>query len=209
MEMAQEAWPIVSRNIDRIYALTLNMLAYSKPRSLDIEMRDVRQLVEEVVRLFESSSERKQVGVLIDVADDVPPVPMDEGVVHQVLTNLISNALDAVPEKRGVVTVSGRFDLSLHEATLSVSDNGPGIATERLEQIFEPFNSTKGARGTGLGLAVSRKLVEEHGGRLHVRSTPGRGTTFSIVLPTDRGDADAADTRLPEPLPERGLDEEF
>jgi len=209
MAMAHEAWPIVSRNIDRIFALTLNMLAYSKPRSLDIELRDVKPLVEEVARLFEANFERKRVGLLIEVADDVPPVPMDEGVVHQVLTNLLSNALDAAPEKRGVVTMSGKYDADHHEVTLDVSDNGDGIAAERLEQIFEPFSSTKGARGTGLGLAVSRKLVEEHGGRLCVRSTPGEGTTFSVVLPTDRDSSDAADTREPQPLPERGLDDMF
>jgi len=209
MEMAREAWPIVSRNIDRIYALTLNMLAYSKPRSLDIELRDVRPLIEEVVRLFESSLERKQVGVLVDVADDVPPVPMDEGVIHQVLTNLLSNALDAVPQGKGVVSVRAEFDAGDCEARIEVIDNGQGIPAERLESIFQPFSTTKGARGTGLGLAVSRKLVEEHGGRLEVCSSAGKGTTFSIILPTDRGDLDAADTRQPEPLPERGLDENF
>ena len=209
MDMALEAWPIVSRNIDRIYTLTLNMLAYSKPRSLDIESRDVRSFIEEVAHLFESNFERKRVGLLIDVAEDMPPVPMDEGVIHQVLTNLLSNALDAAPEKKGVVTVSARYDSDAAQATINVSDNGEGIASDRLEQIFTPFSSTKGARGTGLGLAVSRKLVEEHGGRLFVRSDPGSGTTFTIVLPTDRDDSDAADTRQPQPLPERGLDEEF
>lgn len=209
MDMAIEAWPIVSRNIDRIYALTLNMLAYSKPRSLDIELRNVKPLVEEVVRLLESNFERKRVGLLVDVPDDMPPVPMDEGVLHQVLTNLLSNALDAAPEKKGVVTVRASFDASAQQAVVEVSDNGEGIAPERLEQIFEPFSSTKGARGTGLGLTVSRKLVEEHGGRLCVRSRPGEGTTFAILLPTDRGDADLADTRQPQPLPQRGLDEMF
>jgi two-component system NtrC family sensor kinase len=208
MDMAHEAWPIVSRNIDRIFALTLNMLAYSKPRSLDIELRDVRPLIDEVARLLESNFERKRVGMLVDVAEDMPPVPMDEGVLHQVLTNLLSNALDAAPEKKGVVTIRAAFDAEHQQAIIDVSDNGEGIADDRLEHIFEPFSSTKGARGTGLGLAVSRKLVEEHGGRLNVRSSPGAGTTFSIVLPTDRDDSDAADTRQPQPLPERGLDDD-
>lgn len=209
MDLAREAWPIASRNLDRIYALTLNMLAYSKPRNLDIELRDVRPLLDEVARLFEVSFERKKVGLIVDVAEDVPPIPIDEGTMHQVLMNLISNAHDAVASGKGVVSVSAKYDAENNEARIDVSDNGVGIAPERIEQIFEPFSSTKGSRGTGLGLAVSRKLVEEHGGRLELRSTVGQGTTFSIVLPTDRELSDAADTRQPEPLPERGLDEMF
>ena len=80
---------------------------------------------------------------------------------------------------------------------------------ERIEEVFEAFWSTKGQRGTGLGLAVTRKIVEEHGGRITLESLPGKGATFVICLSTDRSSRGSADTKLPEPRPAPGLDEDF
>jgi len=92
---------------------------------------------------------------------------------------------------------------------ISVSDNGPGIPAERQEAVFEAFNSTKGQRGTGLGLAVTKKIVEEHGGRIDLESQPGEGTTVVLALPSDRGGMDASETRLPRPIPADQLEDPF
>lgn len=207
--LAREGWPILARNLDRIYGLTQNMLAYSKHRELDLELTAIGPLMEELVQLVQPQCDRKRVGLLLDLAEDMPPIPIDGNAIHQAVMNLLGNALDAAPAKTGVVTLRTRFLAESHEAQIAVSDNGPGISPERHAELFEAFRSTKGQRGTGLGLAVTRKIVEEHGGRIEVRSEPKQGATFIITLPSDRVVFDSADTRLPRPLPSAELDDDL
>ena len=207
--LAREGWPILARNLDRIYGLTQNMLAYTKHRELDLELTPIGPLMEELAQLVQPQCDRKRVGLLLDLAEDMPPIPIDGNAIHQAVMNLLGNALDAAPAKTGVVTLRTRFLAESHEAQIAVSDNGAGISPERHEELFEAFHSTKGQRGTGLGLAVTRKIVEEHGGRIEVRSEPKQGATFIITLPSDRVVLDSGDTRLPRPLPSGELDDEL
>ncbi len=209
LALAREGWPILARNLDRIYALTLNMLAFSKQRRLDLELGPLRPVIEDVAQLVQTACERKRVGLLLDLADDMPPIPFDAAALHQVLMNLVTNALEAVPAKTGVITISTRFLADTHQARLSVADNGPGIAAGQHEKLFEAFRSSKGQRGTGLGLAVSRKIVTEHGGTLEVVSEPGQGATFLVTLPADRGEIEASETRLPKPMAGGEVVDEF
>jgi signal transduction histidine kinase len=116
-------------------------------------------------------------------AVDLPITPVDAEAIHRALLNLIGNALDAVdgrPDAAVQVETSAESD---DWSLISVVDNGVGIPPEKLFDIFEPFFSTKGARGTGLGLAVSRKSLREHGGDILVTSRPGAGSTFTLRLP--------------------------
>jgi signal transduction histidine kinase len=209
LPLAREGWPILARNLDRIYALTLNMLLYSKPRDLEIDLVPVTRLIREAAELIQPQCERKRIGLILDLADDVPPVPLDAHAMHQALMNLLMNAVEAAPQKTGVVTIRTRYDAVAHEASISVGDNGPGIEPRVQEQIFEAFTSTKGQRGTGLGLAVTRKIVQQHEGRIALESQPGRGATFTIVLPTDRPALDSGETRAPRPQARVELGEEF
>jgi two-component system NtrC family sensor kinase len=115
----------------------------------------------------------------------VPPLYVDAGQIQQVVLNLLLNAVDAMSEG-GVITVScsvveGGF------AELRVTDTGEGIPPENLSRLFEPFFSTRGAKGNGLGLAVSWGIVEQHGGTLRVESVVGKGTTFFVRLPLAHG----------------------
>jgi signal transduction histidine kinase len=103
--------------------------------------------------------------------------------MHQVIMNLLSNALDAVAAGEGLIRVECRFDADNHQSIIEVGDNGTGIPAPMMKHMFELFHSTKGNRGTGLGLAVAKKIVDEHEGSISVRSTPGQGTTFTIRLP--------------------------
>ncbi|MHC4414269.1 MAG: ATP-binding protein [Planctomycetota bacterium] len=209
LELAKEGWPILGRNLDRIYGLTLNMLTYSKQRELDVELTPLGPLIKEVAQLVQGACDRKRVGLLLDLAEDMPPIPADANAIHQAVMNLVSNGLEAVPPKTGILTIRTRFLPDRHEAKIEVSDNGPGIAPERHEEIFEAFRSSKGQRGTGLGLAVTRKIVQEHGGSVEVRSEPGQGATFLITIPSDRLDLGSAETRLPRPLPTPEYGQEF
>lgn len=201
LDLAREGWPILGRNLDRIYRLTMNMLAYSKPPTLDVEFSDLNALSREVVELLQPQLDRMKIALVLELDENMPPIPIDVNAVHQVLMNLTTNAIEAVERKRGIITIRSRFDDTAHQAVFEVSDNGPGIPESWREQIFEAFTSLKGQRGTGLGLAVSRKIISEHGGVITITSQVGQGATFRITLPSDAGHAKAGDTRLPRPRP--------
>ena len=209
LKLAREGWPILTRNLDRIFGLTLNMLAYSKQRELELELTPLASLIDEAAQLLQGQCDRKRVGLLLDLAEDVPPIPLDPNAIHQVVMNLLTNALEAAPPKTGVITAATRFQPDTHMAEIRVSDNGPGISPARHEEVFEAFSSTKGQRGTGLGLAVTRKIVAEHGGTITLDSDVGRGATFIVTLPTDRSVLRSADTELPRPSADRPLPEDF
>jgi signal transduction histidine kinase len=134
------------------------------------------------------SANSKGAMVVADVEEDIPAIPLDPSGIHQVLMNLLSNALDAVEPKEGLIRVVCRYDEDNRQTTLEVVDNGIGIPPAMMNHMFELFHSTKGNRGTGLGLAVARKIVEEHEGSIAVRSVPREGTTFTVVLPVTGAD---------------------
>jgi signal transduction histidine kinase len=108
---------------------------------------------------------------------------VDSNAVYRCLLNLVSNAIDALPDDGGTVGFATRYDRQERVARLAVADSGCGIAPELLPMVFDVFVSTKGSRGTGLGLAVVQKLATAHGGRVEVDSQLGKGTTFTLVLP--------------------------
>ena len=181
---ACQSWPIVTRNLDRMNALILNMLAFSKDRQPLLQAINVNQVVADCVDFVTPQADERGVALLRDLGD-VPPIPADTDGVHRALLNLLTNAIDAVPDKRGIVTVSTEFDTLRQEMLLKVADNGPGMDDQTRRRLFEPFYSTKGQKGTGLGLAVTHKIVSEHAGRIDVAGAPGQGTTFTIRLPAE------------------------
>ncbi len=196
--VVKSGWDIVSRNLERIYELTMNMLAFSKQRKPELEMTNLNPLMEEVAALINTQYENKRVALITDLEDNMPPLPLDGGGIHQAVLNLLSNALDASREESGVVTLSTGFDDATDEVVITVRDNGEGMTEPTRRRLFEPFHSTKGLKGTGLGLVVTQKVVSEHGGQIDVDSTPGEGTTFTVRLPIAIGAAPAsADTHGP------------
>ena len=196
--VVNNGWVIVSRNLERIYGLTLNMLAFSKQRRPEIELTNLAPLLDEVVALVSKQYENRGAALINDVPADLPPVPIDGGAIHQAVLNLLTNALDAVEAQQGVVTLRVELEEATDRVRLSVTDNGVGISPGSRRRLFEPFHSTKGLRGTGLGLVVTKKVVDEHGGTIHVDSQPGAGATFTIELPLIEGHAPHnADTQGP------------
>lgn len=190
LKIARGGWDILKRNLDRIVSLTLNMLAFSRQRQVELELTRLGALVEDCAQLLEARCEDKKIAMLVDADPEMPPIPLDANLIHQALMNLLGNAIEAVEPMRGVVTVRVLF----HEAgpsrptpyaEITVIDNGVGIPANKLAWIFEPFNTTKGLRGTGLGLAVTKRIVHEHRGRIIVESAEGRGSTFRVLLPAD------------------------
>ena len=180
---ATKGWRIVERNLQKIYGLTTNLLAYSRPREPRLENVVPKTLVDDCLELIAATARERGTMAIADVDRDVPPVPMDPDGMHQVLLNLLSNALDAVEPGSGVIRVSCRFDAPARELIFEVVDNGAGIPTTMMSHMFELFHSTKGNRGTGLGLAVAKKIVDEHDGEITVTSKPGEGSSFVVRLP--------------------------
>jgi signal transduction histidine kinase len=182
MTKAKGAWPIVQRNLGRVNDLILNMLMFSKNRQPLLEHVNINHVLTECIELVTPRADEKGIAVLSDL-EELPPIPADLGGLQQAFLNLLTNAVDAVSEHTGVITVSSRYDARHKSVVVAVVDNGSGIPEDKLDQIFTPFFSAKGQQGTGLGLAVAQKVVKEHQGRIEVASKLREGTTFTVTLP--------------------------
>lgn len=192
LKVARNGWEIQSRNLDRIVTLTMNMLAFSRPKHLDLEAVNIGMLVKDCQELLEDYCELHGIALMVETDPEMPPIPLDPNLMHQALMNLMTNAVQAVPDNEGKVAVRVKY----HEpgdnqrirrpiVEISVIDNGPGIPKNKINWIFEPFHSTKGLKGTGLGLAVTKRIVNDHNGRIRVDAVEGKGAAFRVLLPAD------------------------
>jgi two-component system, NtrC family, sensor kinase len=196
LKIAKGGWQIQKRNLDRIISLTMNMLAFSRQRRVETELHRLAPIIEDCAQVLEPQCTSRQIALIVDTDPEMPPIPLDAPLIHQAMMNLLSNAVEAVEPGTGAVTVrtvyrtsGGGKDKRHPEVEIAIIDNGPGIPSSKQPWVFEPFATTKGARGTGLGLAVAKRVVEEHGGRIALESVEGRGCTFRVTLPADAGAA--------------------
>ena len=169
---------IVARESERLNHIIKNFLEYARPAPLSIATFDVAAAVEEVLLLLEHRVSPGSLKVIREFAPSIP-WPVDAQQFRQILWNLCLNAVEAMPdggELRVSAAVRGR------SLEVAVSDTGDGIGAADLAHVFEPFFSTK-PEGTGLGLALVHRIVQDHGGEIDVRSSPGLGTTFTLTLP--------------------------
>jgi signal transduction histidine kinase len=183
-DLLGKGWKLVEKNQGRIDQLILDMLSYSKEREPAIEPTDLNRLCEDVLDMVRGRA--KERGITLDwrPGAGVAAVPCDPDGIHRAVLNIVSNALDAVedrPTPRVAVQVLLEPDGTW--VKVIVLDNGPGVSAEKADDIFKPFVSTKGSRGTGLGLPVSRKILREHGGDIVVQSVAEKGSKFTLRLP--------------------------
>ncbi len=169
---------VVGGEGERLEALLKDFLAFAKPASPQLAALEAGPLVEETADVFRREAALKGISVSVDV-DPAVWLSVDANQIKSVLWNLLGNARDAT-DAGGRIAVKLRRQAG--QALLEVEDSGQGISAEDLPRIFDPFFTTKAA-GTGLGLAIVHRVVEGHGGRIAVRSEPGRGSTFSVALP--------------------------
>jgi len=181
-------WEIVKRNMQRLSTVVLDMLSYSRDRQPLCQLCHIGALCEDVVALLQPQAAEK--GVTLVTACDVERASVDETAISRCLINLVGNAIDA-SSAGGMVYVEAHGDADPGRFVLRVRDTGCGIPPKDLDKIFDVFFSTKGGKGTGLGLAVTLKTVREHGGEVQVDSTVGRGTEFRLVLPREAPDPPA------------------
>jgi len=192
LKIAKGGWAIQKRNLDKIIGLTMNMLAFSRQRRIELELTRLAPLLEDCANLLEGQCKDRRVALIVDVEPEMPPIPLDSSLIHQAMMNLISNAVEAVAPGEGAVTVRAIYRTAggtrkVPEVEIAVIDNGPGIPASKMPWVFEPFSTTKGIKGTGLGLAVAKRIAEEHGGSIALESVEGRGATFRLTLPADPG----------------------
>jgi signal transduction histidine kinase len=181
-ELAREFSKVIYDEVMRINKLTSNLLNFARPLRSELKPYDINLLVLETVNLLKEESEERGVAIESKLQDNPAEVLVDYNLMKQLLINLILNSFDAVSGE-GVIRVATSAENG--DVLISVSDNGTGIAESDQERIFNPFFTTK-TRGTGLGLAFSRKVAKEHGGDIEVRSTPGEGSEFTIHIPARR-----------------------
>jgi len=179
----REGWDIVRRNMRRINMLVLDMLSYSRQSPPNVQQMSVNAVVREVVGLLHDNAREKQVRLVTKFDTSLPEIAVDPNGLHQACLNILTNAMEAVPAVRGQVEVTTRLSPHGSEVWISVADNGPGIPRSEQPKIFNAFYSTKGHQGTGLGLAATQKLIQDHGGFVSVNSEPGHGAAFVIHLP--------------------------
>jgi signal transduction histidine kinase len=176
-ELISKGWRLVEKNQSRIETLIKDMLSYSKDREPMKEPSDLGEVVRDIIELVSGQATARGTTIVADLPDELPTANIDSEAMHAAILNVIGNAIDAV--ENGTIQVTLRFE---GRHILTVDDNGPGIPPEQREAVFEPFVSSKGVRGTGLGLPVSRKTCREHGGELTIEDSPLGGARFVFTI---------------------------
>jgi two-component system NtrC family sensor kinase len=176
----QEQITILQQELARIAKIVQRLLEFQRPKHGRRSAQDVLFLLEGVLALAGKQLQQNNVSVTWQVDEDLPPILAAGDQVKQVFLNLVLNAAEAMPGG-GELTIHGAQ--SAADIIITFSDTGPGIAPEDMAQIFEPFFSTK-STGTGIGLAVSREIVTNHGGILQAQNHPQKGAIFTVTLPT-------------------------
>jgi signal transduction histidine kinase len=184
-ERVTKGWEMVQRNVDRIRSMVLDILYYAKDRDLAISEIEVPTMVTEIREGLEKKASENSIEIDVDMAPDVGSFEGDTQAVRAMLLNLLENSLDACRAEK--TRQSHRIGLVVRRAApwiiFEISDTGIGMDRETREKIFSLFFSSKGIKGTGLGLFISNKIVDKHGGTITVDSEPGQGSRFLVRLP--------------------------
>jgi signal transduction histidine kinase len=185
-EYLRQGWEMVRRDVERIKNLSMELLDYAKPVTISPVDADPNGPARQVHDLMVTQAEKCDVQLLLELTDPLPTMRIDTNAIHQCLTNLVSNAIDACQdrlegEKKVIIRTQDGGGMAVR---YEVIDTGHGIAPEILTRIFNSFFTTKGSRGTGIGLMATKKLVKEMGGSIMANSGIGEGATFTITIPT-------------------------
>ncbi|MCB9874136.1 MAG: FHA domain-containing protein [Planctomycetaceae bacterium] len=183
-DIVRKGWSIVDKNQEKISNLVMDMLTFSKDREPDLVPSDVNEVVTDVLELMVVRAKTVGVELKKNADEAMPELLFDPELMHRAILNVVTNAIDACETSDpGRVVVSTEHSAEDGKVRVVVEDNGGGIEEADLKRIFSVFESRKGARGTGLGLPVSQKILREHGGDILVESTLGTGSRFILELP--------------------------
>ncbi|HYQ48724.1 MAG TPA: ATP-binding protein, partial [Thermodesulfovibrionales bacterium] len=172
----------IDSETERIREIVKNLLDFSKPQKADQRPADINSTVRDSIRLMQNTLDISNIDLNVSLSSLMPPVFIDSHQIQQVLINLITNAVQAMTPGSSLF-IGTRCGKTPGVVEVTIKDSGKGIPPEYVSHIFDPFFSTKGEGGTGLGLSVSYGIVRNHGGDIRVESKVGVGTTFTIELP--------------------------
>jgi signal transduction histidine kinase len=190
----EEGWETVKLMVERIRKLILDILYYAKQRDLKWEQVDAIRFATDVATVIEPKMSDNNIAFVRKFDETAGQFEIDAGYVHSALMNILENAIDACT--RDSAKDDHQIVLSLlqdkEHIVFEVHDNGVGMDEDTRSKLFTPFFSSKGRRGTGLGLYISNQIIEQHGGQIQVKSRPGRGTSFTVRLPKTPADHERA-----------------
>lgn len=174
---------VVNAECRRLSVILDNFMKFARPTSMDFHEVDVQKIIAHIMALMQFDARARKIQLEERVDDGLPPVFGDETQISQALMNVVMNAFQAMPnDGRCSLIARVRRDADVCGVEVAVSDTGIGIAKDDLSHLFEPFYTTK-ADGTGLGLAVAYRIMQDHGGAIRVASIPGAGTTVTMQFP--------------------------
>jgi len=174
----------IEYHVERAKKVTHRLLGFARRMEPLHETVDVNKTLDETIDFLENESRYRNIDIQTDYAPDLPKITSDSSQLQQVFLNTLNNAIDAIG-KNGEVMIKSQFLPKNSEISVEITDNGPGIPKEKMDKIFDPFFTTKEVgKGTGLGLSIVFSILEKLGGRIMVASEEGKGTTFTIYLPT-------------------------
>jgi len=184
IERIQEGMEMLTRNIQRVSVFVKAFLSFSKGREIQAKICDPSEIVKEVIDLYAVKADELGITLKNETIGEITPASIDFESMHECLTNLVGNAIDACQVSKGDdLSVTVRTFEENGTIVYEVVDNGSGMDYEMKKKVFTTFFTTKGLGGTGLGLLMTKKIVHEHGGTIDLKSNPGKGTTFRIRLP--------------------------
>jgi two-component system NtrC family sensor kinase len=172
----------ILNGVDRCRTITHRLLGFARRMEVEVELLDLNGLLKEVLGFLEKEAEHRNISVRLELAAELPRISSDRGQLQQVFLNILANAYAAVDEG-GIITITTWPEGNDTVAT-AIQDNGCGMSEETRARIFEPFFTTKREYGTGLGLSITYGIIKKLGGDVKVDSALGKGTTFTVYLPT-------------------------
>ena len=186
-EYLMQGWKMIKTNVDKIAKMSLDLLNYAKTAALNYQLCAPNQPAQEVFDLMKPRAENPGMALHCDLCSELEAFRFDPELIHQCILNLVTNALDSCTAKDADRNEKVVFIRTVKVAgwgvEYQVTDNGCGMTSEVRERLFQNFFTTKGVHGTGIGLRLTKKIVDEHQGEIEVASTPGEGTRFIIRIP--------------------------
>ncbi len=184
-DQVREGWDAVKLTVERIRKMVMDILFYAKERDLRLERINIRNFVKEIAKEIEPKFKSQNIKFVNNFGENLGEFEVDVTYLHSALLNIIENAADAclrdkIKKSHKIIFGAGKHE---KEIILEISDNGIGMDDDTQEKIFTPFFSSKGTRGTGLGLFIANTIIEQHGGEIKVKSKVGQGTLFQIKIP--------------------------
>lgn len=171
----------IKEEVRRVNYMVVNFMNYGRPLKLRVSSVSYPELIAKALPLLQDKLAEQRIEVVTELAPDLPPMQADPELLRNCLFNFITNAAQAMPEG-GRITLGAFYDPATASFRLTFADQGEGISAEDAQKIFQPYFTTKEA-GIGLGLAITERIIREHGGQILVESELGKGTTFIVVLP--------------------------